>query len=117
MLSRYSARMGVLAVVLTFVGACGLLAESWVGTWHVTDTRGGEYDIVLESGGQAHAHGSQNAFGIWSEQDGRAYIVWNTGWKAILFLDKESGKYMKSAFDIDEGFNDTPLTTTPAYKH
>ena len=109
------ARMVVVAVVITMIGACGFFGSAWVGKWDVTDTQGGKYTITLESGGQAVARGSQNAFGIWSEQEDKVYIVWNTGWKAILFLDEESGQHMKSAFGLDDGFGNRPITTTPAH--
>ena len=110
------ARTTAIVVTIALLHACGLFGSSWLGTWNVTDTQGGRYTITLMEDGKATAHGSQNAFGMWSEEDGPAYIVWNTGWKAILFFDSESGKHMKSAFSVDEGFMDAPITTTPARK-
>ena len=110
---KKTATYGFIACALT---ACSSMnGDAWNGTWNVTDTRGQAYVITLTTDGQARASGSQNAFGVWSLEDGKAYIVWNTGWKAILFTDA-NGQKMKSAFTPNRGFNETPADTSPISK-
>jgi len=102
-----------LLVLFLFASACEKSQNAWQGTWDTQDTQGGAYTITLGDDGQAGAVGSQNTSGTWREEDGKAYIVWDSGWKAILYMD-EQGMMMKDAFPPDGDFGEYPYHTTEA---
>ena len=87
-------------------------AADWQGHWKVISTGGIPYYITLSANGRADSTLERGFAGSWEEKDGRAYITFASGWKAILFEDH--GVIMKSAFKPGRSFLDKPNSVTPA---
>lgn len=100
--------------VLLLMGM-GMFKDGWVGAWDVTDTQDRPYVLTLMKGGEAMAKGSQNMKGSWYEKEGKAFVTWETGWRAILWRDGD--KIQKDAFEPSQNFDDETKHRSPAMPH
>jgi len=107
---------GVLAaLVVLFILMPGLArAAGWLGVWKVMSTKGMPYYITLSADGVAESTMEPGYRATWEEKDGKAYITFASGWKAILYDD--NGAIMKAAFRRDKGYADEPDSVTPAQR-
>jgi hypothetical protein len=87
-------------------------ADGWLGVWKVMSTKGMPYYITLSKDGEAESTMEPGYRATWEEMDGKAWITFASGWKAILYDD--NGTIMKAAFRRDKEFTDEPDSITPA---
>jgi hypothetical protein len=87
-------------------------AADWLGIWKVMSTKGMPYYITLSADGVAESSMEPGYRATWEEKDGKAYITFASGWKAILFDD--NGIIRKAAFKRDKDFSGEPDSITPA---
>lgn len=101
------------AVIAILVAMPGLArAADWLGVWKVMSTKGMPYYITLSAGGVAESTMEPGYRATWEEKDGKAWITFASGWKAILYDD--NGTIMKAAFKREKDFTDEPDSVTPA---
>jgi hypothetical protein len=105
---------GVLTAVVALLIAMPSLARAadWLGVWKVVSTKGMPYYITLSKDGEAESTMEPGYRATWEEKDGKAWITFASGWKAILYDD--NGAIMKAAFKRDKEFTDQPDSITPA---
>lgn len=105
---------GVLTAVIALLIAMPGLARAaeWQGVWKVMSTKGMPYYITLSAGGVAESTMEPGYRAAWEEKDGKAWITFASGWKAILY--DNNGTIMKAAFKRDKEFTDEPDSVTPA---
>lgn len=87
-------------------------AADWQGIWKLKSTKGLTYYITLTKDGQVRSTLEEGFGGSWEERDGKAYITFASGWKAIL--SDQNGKITKTAFRPGKAFTDKSDSTTPA---
>jgi hypothetical protein len=100
----------VIALLITMPGLAR--AAEWQGVWKVMSTKGMPYYITLSAGGVAESTMEPGYRAAWEEKDGKAWITFASGWKAILY--DNNGTIMKAAFKRDKEFTDEPDSVTPA---
>jgi len=104
----------ILTAVVAILVAMPALASAagWLGVWKVMSTKGMPYYITLSAGGVAESTMEPGYRATWEEKDGKAWITFASGWKAILYED--NGTIMKAAFKREKDFSDEPDSVTPA---
>ncbi len=106
-------RKASLVAIVLLVAMPGLVrAADWRGVWKVMSTRGMPYYITLSADGAAESTMEPGHRATWEEKDGKAWITFASGWKAILYDD--NGTIVKAAFKRDKDFADEPDSVTPA---
>lgn len=106
--------MRVLTAVIALLMAVPGLARAadWLGVWKVMSTKGMPYYITLSADGVAESTMEPGYRAAWEEKDGKAYIIFASGWKAILYDD--NGIIKKAAFRRDKDISDEPDSVAPA---
>ena len=102
----------IITLALLIDVACSAAAADWPGIWKVSSTKGLTYYITLTKDGRVSSTLEGGFGGSWEEKDGKAYVTFASGWKAIL--SDENGKISKTAFRPGKAFTDKPDSVTPA---
>jgi len=99
--------------LILFLGIAGAaFAADWTGIWKLQSTKGLTYYITLTKDGRVRSTLEEGFGGSWEEKDGKAYITFASGWKAIL--SDGNGKITKAAFRPGRAFTDKHDSITPA---
>jgi hypothetical protein len=114
-ISRTMLAVAAGAAALAMTAATSFAASHYEGTWHVKDTEGTPFDIILSGDGKANAHlRGEEKIGTWSEKDGAVLIVWKDGWHSQIA--KHGSGYMKKSWDEKKTMDDAPTNSSDATK-
>ena len=92
-----------------------LAASEFEGVWKVSDTGGEPFEITLSAGGAAKANRPGDPMsGTWKEEGSGVVITWDTGWTTKI--QKEGGKYTKTAYEKGAKADSKPTNTSAAEK-
>src|SRR5262245_47915523 len=97
-ISKATAALAVLALVLVITSAMAFAASDFVGKWKTTDSQGKPFTIWLSDDGKAKgdlASNNKGVAGMWKEEGNSAVITWDSNWTTTI--TKEGNSYKKAA--------------------